>query len=62
VLLKKYIELNANIIGFNIDPKFNNCLDGLIILDLYEVPPDFLKALSKEFNDASMMERFKFME
>ncbi len=60
VLLKKYIELNANIIGFNIDPKFNNCLDGLIILDLFEVPPDFIKALSKEFNDTSVLERFGF--
>jgi putative hemolysin len=62
VLLKKYIELNASIIGFNIDPKFNNCLDGLIILDLHEVPHDFLKALSKEFNDKSVVERFKFLE
>jgi putative hemolysin len=62
VLLKKYIELNANIIGFNIDPKFNNCLDGLIILDLYQVPPDFIKALSKEFNDKSMLDRFGFIE
>ncbi|MDX9928440.1 MAG: lysophospholipid acyltransferase family protein [Bacteroidales bacterium] len=61
VLLKKYIELNANIIGFNIDPKFNNCLDGLIILDLYEVPPDFIKALSKEFHDSSVKERFGFV-
>lgn len=61
VLLKKYIELNANIIGFNIDPKFNDCLDGLIILDLYDVPPDFLKALSKEFNDTSVMDRFGFL-
>lgn len=60
VLLKKYIELNASIIGFNIDPKFNNCLDGLIVLDLYEVPPDFIRALSKEFNDSSVLERFGF--
>lgn len=62
VLLKKYIELNAKIIAFNIDPKFNNCLDGLIILDIYEVPPDFIRALSKEFNDNSVMERFRFIE
>lgn len=61
VLLKKYIELNASIIGFNIDPKFNNCLDGLIILDLFEVPPDFIKAMSKEFNDSSVLERFGFL-
>jgi putative hemolysin len=61
VLLKKYIELNASIIGFNIDPKFNNCLDGLIILDLYDVPPDFMKALSKEINDKSVLDRFNYV-
>jgi len=38
VLLKKYIKQNASIIGFNIDPKFNNCLDGLMILDLKNLP------------------------
>jgi hypothetical protein len=58
ILLKKYMEINGKIIGFNIDPKFNNCLDGLLILDLYEMPPDFIKGLSREMNDASILERF----
>ncbi|RLD84021.1 MAG: hypothetical protein DRJ10_02285 [Bacteroidetes bacterium] len=35
-LLKKYIKLNTNLIGFNVDPKFNNLLDGLIILDIFD--------------------------
>lgn len=38
VLIKKYIAQNARIIGFNVDPKFNDCLDGLMILDLKELP------------------------
>jgi hypothetical protein len=59
VLLKKYMEINAKMLGFNIDPKFNNCLDGLMILDLYETPPDFIKGLSREMNDVSILERFK---
>ena len=59
VLLKKYMEINGKIIGFNIDPKFNNCLDGLMILDLYDTPPDLIKGLSKEMNDISILERFK---
>jgi putative hemolysin len=59
VLLKKYMEINAKIIGFNIDPKFNNCLDGLMILDLYETPPDLINGLSREMNDVSILERFK---
>jgi len=58
VLLKKYIKLNAKIIGFNVDPDFNDCLDGLVILDLFEVPYETLKALSKEIQDESILERF----
>ncbi|MEL6649577.1 MAG: lysophospholipid acyltransferase family protein [Bacteroidota bacterium] len=40
VLLKKYIKQNARIIAFNVDPKFSNSLDGMIILDLKEVPEE----------------------
>lgn len=38
ILVKKYLMKNAKIIGFNLDPKFNNALDGLIILDLNDIP------------------------
>jgi putative hemolysin len=58
VLLKKYIRQNAKIVAFNIDPKFNNCLDGLIILDVNDVPKNTIEALSKEANDGSILERF----
>lgn len=58
VLLKKYIKLNAKIIGFNVDPKFNNCLDGLILLDVYDVPKNTIESLSKEANDGSILKRF----
>ena len=58
VLLKKYLKLNAKIIGFNIDPKFNNALDGLIILDLFEVPYTTIESLSKEVEDDSILTRF----
>jgi len=58
VLLKKYIRLNAKIIGFNVDPKFNNCLDGMILLDVYDVPKNVIESLSKEVNDGSILNRF----
>lgn len=58
ILLKKYLQLNSKIIGFNIDPKFNNALDGLLMLDILDVPQTFIKALSKELNDESILERF----
>lgn len=47
VLLRQYIGLNAKIICFNIDPKFADCLDGFLVLDLQQVPPDILEKLGK---------------
>ncbi len=58
VLLKKYLKQSGKIIGFNIDPKFNNALDGLLLLDLYDVPLETITALSKEIRDESLLERF----
>ena len=58
VLLKKYIKQNAKIVAFNVDPKFNNCLDGFIILDVNDVPKNTIESLSKEANDGSILERF----
>jgi putative hemolysin len=58
VLLKKYIKLNAKIIGFNVDPKFNYCLDGLISLDLCDIPLNTIESLSKEINDSSMLDQY----
>jgi putative hemolysin len=58
VLLKKYLSLNAQILAFNVDPNFNNCLDGLIMLDVYNVPQKTIESLSKEVNDGSLLERF----
>jgi putative hemolysin len=60
VLLRKYLEINGKIIGFNVDPKFNDCLDGLLIMDLYKAPPDYYKSMSKEFCDDSIItQRFR---
>lgn len=58
VLLKKYLKLNAKMIGFNMDPHFNNSLDGLVLVDIMEVDPDFIRSLSKELQDPSILDRF----
>jgi putative hemolysin len=58
VLIKKYIQLNAKIIGFNIDPDFNYSLDGLIFLDAFNIPEQVLESLSKDLNDQALLERF----
>lgn len=49
VLLKKYMKQNAKIIGFNVDPKFGMALDGLMILDLKDLPQSTLTDLKKDF-------------
>ncbi len=47
VLLRQYIAMNANIICFNIDPKFADCLDGFLVMDFYKVPQEMLDKLAK---------------
>lgn len=48
VLMKKYIKQNARIICFNVDPKFSDTLDGLMLLDIAELPPETIEALKIE--------------
>jgi putative hemolysin len=36
VLLRQYLKLNAKLLGFNIDPEFHDCLDGLMLVDLLD--------------------------
>jgi hypothetical protein len=47
VLLKKYLQLNAKIISFNIDPEFNNCLDGFLFIQTDKIPSNALDMLSR---------------
>lgn len=48
VLMKKYIKQNAKIICFNVDPKFSDTLDGLMLLDIKELPPETIENLKIE--------------
>jgi len=57
-LLKKYLGQNAKIIGFNVDPEFNNALDGFLIMDLFSVPMETLEGLAKELNDKDILQKF----
>jgi putative hemolysin len=43
VLLRQYLSLGGRIVNFNVDPSFNNCLDGLITVDLRETEPKVLE-------------------
>ncbi len=53
VLLKRYLSLGARIIGFNSDPKFNDALDGLMLLDLTQLPEKTVEDLRRGMNEAS---------
>ncbi|MCL9783305.1 lysophospholipid acyltransferase family protein [Vibrio sp. S4M6] len=44
VLLRQYLGMNGKLVCFNVDPAFNDTLDGLIVVNLKQVP---LKTLSK---------------
>ena len=48
VLVKKYLKQDAKIIGFNVDPDFNNSLDGFIILDVKDIPENTIEMLERE--------------
>ncbi|MCI0401183.1 MAG: GNAT family N-acetyltransferase [Gammaproteobacteria bacterium] len=39
VLLRQYLKLGGQLLGFNVDRKFNDTLDGLIMVDLLRTPP-----------------------
>ena len=47
VLLRQYMNLNAKIICFNIDPKFSDCLDGFLVVDAQKIPTEMFEKISK---------------
>jgi putative hemolysin len=49
VLLRQYMNLNAKIICFNIDPKFSDCLDGFLVVDMQNIPQEMLEKIGKNF-------------
>lgn len=42
VLLRQYLKLDAQVLGFNIDPEFGNVLDALMLIDLTRTPRPIL--------------------
>ncbi len=48
VLLKKYIKQNAKVIAFNVDPLFNNAVDGLMYIKIADLPESTIKPLLEE--------------
>ncbi|MEO9654060.1 lysophospholipid acyltransferase family protein [Marinomonas sp.] len=44
ILLRQYLKMNGKLVCFNVDPDFNDTLDGLIVVNLKDVP---VKTLAK---------------
>ncbi len=59
VLLKKYIKQNAKLVAFNVDPLFNNAVDGLMYIKIADLPESTVRPVMEEFQ--AELER-KFMD
>ncbi len=49
VLIKKYIKQNARVVAFNVDPLFNNSVDGLMYIRIADIPESTMKPVIEEF-------------
>ncbi|MEM1336951.1 MAG: lysophospholipid acyltransferase family protein [Bacteroidota bacterium] len=49
VLIKKYIKQNAKVVAFNVDPLFNNSVDGLMYIKISDLPESTVKPVMEEF-------------
>ena len=49
VLIKKYVKQNARLVAFNVDPKFNNAVDGLMYIKVSDIPESTVKPVMEEF-------------
>ncbi len=49
VLLKKYIKQNARLVAFNVDPLFNNAVDGLMYIRIADLPDSTVRPVMEEF-------------
>ena len=49
VLLKKYIKQNAKLVAFNVDPLFNNAVDGLMYIKIADLPESTVRPVMEEF-------------
>ena len=51
VLIKKYIKQNAKVIAFNVDPNFNDAIDGLMYIRISDLPESTIKPVLEEMSD-----------
>ena len=49
VLIKKYLKQNARLVAFNVDPLFNNAIDGLMYIRIADIPESTMRPVMEEF-------------
>ncbi len=59
VLIKKYIKQNAKVISFNVDPSFNDAIDGLMYIRISELPENTIKPVLEEMSEQMRREENK---
>lgn len=66
VLIKKYIKQNARVIAFNVDPKFNDAIDGLMYIRVSDIPEStmrpVLEDIQAELEKKIQQEKFDELE
>ncbi len=50
-LFKKYLKINSKFLCFNVDPDFNDTLDGLLLLKFTDYPKDELDMMLKDIEE-----------
>ncbi|MGB5983471.1 MAG: lysophospholipid acyltransferase family protein [Nonlabens sp.] len=59
VLIKKYVKQNAKVVAFNVDPLFNNAVDGLMYIRIADLPESTVKPVMEEFQAEMESKYFK---
>ena len=59
ILIKKYIKQNAKVVAFNVDPLFNNAVDGLMYIRIADLPDSTVKPVMEEFQAELERKYFK---
>jgi hypothetical protein len=49
VLIKKYVKQNVKLVAFNVDPKFNDAIDGLMYIRIADLPESTVNPVLEEY-------------
>ena len=58
-LFKKYLKINSKFLCFNVDPDFNDTLDGLLLLKFTDYPKEELDMMLKDIPEAKRPAYYK---